>query len=456
MRAMSTVPALLGLILAALAVPSAAQPGIQIQSTGGEVAIASSAAVEPFDTEAAAIIQYDDGEADAYLQGGSGVRTFELAMRFDGIGGTDVTLGGLDVCLTQTGSDARIRFEVVVWAADGPGGAPGAELAHYAAVADGVTSTPTFYNTSFNYPLTISTVYIGVRYNPIADPDFQFCLDNDGATVHPGYFRFEESGAWTGVPLVVPSYNALMFRAYIYTPGVFLESLLVPSYQVDTLNPSGTTTLYAVRNLTDSAVTANLEYFDVSGTSQRADSIPLGPNDTQTVNVRDVVGLAADLDGYARGYVEISTAGDPHQTPVLGGDFFQVDVADNFATGDKLVRRSTDLCTESSIRFLAFPTAGSGTRLAVWIVNPRGAGLGDPASFTVQVFDENGTPQGSSFSIHTADKTLELQASDFAGALAFGFLRFDFSASSGGVVYSEAQAEGRYSVGMTGQCYEAP
>ncbi len=79
--------------------------------------------------------------------------------------------------------------------------------------------------------------------------------------------------------------------------------------------------------------------------------------------MRDVAGLPADLDGYARGYVEISTAGDPHQTPVLGGDFFQVDVADNFATGDKLVRRSTDLCTRSSIRFLTFPFAGSGTRL---------------------------------------------------------------------------------------------
>jgi hypothetical protein len=456
MRAMSSLPALLGLLLAALAVPSAAQTGLQIQSTSGELAIASSAAVEPFDTEAAAIIQYDDGEADSNLGGGPAVRTFELAMRFDSIGGTDVTLGGVDVCLQQVGSDPKIRYEVVVWAADGAGSTPGTELAHYAAVAEGVTSTPSFHSTSFNYPLTTSTVYIGVRYAPAADPDFRFCIDNDGATVHPGYYRFEEASAWTGIPTIIPAYNALMFRAYIYTPGVFLESLLVPSYRVDTLNPSGTTTLYAVRNLTDSAVTAHLEYFDVSGTSQRADSITLDPNDTQTVNVRDVAGLAADLDGYARGYVEISTAGDPHQTPVLGGDFFQVDVADNFATGDKLVRSSTDLCTESSIRFLAFPSAGSGTRLAVWLVNPRGAGLGDPASFTVQAFDENGTPQGSSFSIHTADKTLELEAADFAGALAFGFLRFDFSASNGGVVYSEAQAEGRYSIGMTNQCYEAP
>ncbi len=274
--------------------------------------------------------------------------------------------------------------------------------------------------------------------------------------MHPAYYRFEDSGSWSELPPILPSYNALMFRAYIYTPGVFLESLLVPSYRVDTLSPSGTSTLYAVRNLTDSTVTANVEYFDVAGTSQLTDSITLDPNETQTVNVRDVVGLAADFDGYARGYVEISTAGDPHQTPVLGGDFFQVDVADNFATGDKLVRSSTDLCTESSIRFLAFPSAGSGTRLAVWIVNPRVrvsvTRRRSPCRSSTRTEIRKAPPSPST----PRAKTLELQAADFAGALAFGFLRFDFSASNGGVVYSEAQAEGRYSVGMTGQCYEAP
>ena len=50
--------------------------------------------------------------------------------------------------------------------------------------------------------------------------------------------------------------------------------------------------------------------------------------------------------------------------------------AGNFATGDKLVRRATDLCTVSSIRFLTFPFAGSGTRLGIWIANPRGVGPG--------------------------------------------------------------------------------
>lgn len=453
MRTLSRLSALLAF---AFAVPVSAQMSAQVQSAEGQAVVPPAVVEESLDPEAAAIIQYDDGEVDFYLSGASSVRTFELAMRFDGIGGTDVTLGGVDVCLRQAGSDSKIRFEVVVWAANGVGGAPGTELAHYAAVATGVTATPAFFHAGFSYPLTTSTVYVGVRYFPAADPDFVFCLDNDGATVHPGYFRTEESGAWTGVPAIVPSYNAVMLRAYVSTPGVFLESLLVPSYLVDTLSAGGTTTLFAVRNLTGSSVNAEIEYFDVLGASLRSDSITLGPVETRTVNLRDVAGLATDIDGYARGYVEISTAGDPHQVPVLAGDFFQVDVDENFATGDKLVRRFTDLCTEGSIRFITFPFAGSDTRLAVWIVNPQGAGLGDPESFTVQAYEENGTPHGAPFGIHTANKSMELWASDFAGGLAFGELRFDFGNSNGGVVYAEAQADGRFSVGMTGQCHEAP
>jgi len=454
MRTMSRLSALLAFALAA---PAAPQTGLQVQPASGDEASPSATAFTSLLPEAAAIIQYDDGEADTYVFGSASSKTLELMMRFDNIGGADVTLGGLDVCMRQTGSDSKVRFEVVVWTADGPGGAPGSELAHYAAVADGVTATPSFHSTSFSYPLTAhSTVYLGVRYNPIVDPTFAFCTDLDGATVHPAYFRYNETGAWADLSAAVPSYNALMFRAYVYTPGVFLESLLVPFYRVDTLTPGGTTTLYAVRNLTGASVTADVEYFDVLGNSLRNDSISLGPNDTQTINVRDVAGLPAGIDGYASGYIEISTAGDPHQTPVLGGDFFQVDVAGNLATGDKLVRRSTDLCDEGSIRFLTFPFAGSGTRLTVWLVNPQGAGPGAPSSFDLQIFDESGIPQGAPIGVVTASHALQLDAAAFTSGLAFGFMRFDFGDSNGGVVYSEAQTDGRFSVGMMGQCYEAP
>jgi hypothetical protein len=137
--------------------------------------------------KAAFIAQYDDGEADLFVM--SGATTYEVAMLFENVGGPDVTLGGVDFCWRQDGGDSKVRYEVVIWAANGPGGSPGAELAKFAAVATGVSATPAFYSTGLNYPLTTSDVYIGVRYNPAVDASFWFCVDTDGlggAPAQPG------------------------------------------------------------------------------------------------------------------------------------------------------------------------------------------------------------------------------------------------------------------------------
>lgn len=412
----------------------------------------------PLTGKAVGIVQYDDGESDVgYVDPGRA--TTELAMLFDNVGGPDVTLGSVDVCLYQTGADPKIRYEVVVWAADGPGGAPGTELATEAAVATGVTSTATFDSTTFNFPLTETNVYIGVRWHPIVDPAFAFCVDRDGigGAVQPGYYRANETGAWAPVQLAYsdPDYNALMFRAVLFTPGVVVENLLVPFFRVDTTDPAGTTTLFAVRNLTDAHVSAGIEYFTVQGVSQRIDDVMLGPHDTVTVNVRDIPGLATAMDGFSRGYVEISTAGNPDMTPVLAGDFFQVDVGNDFATGDRLVRQ-IQLCTDASVRVLKFPLPGSGTVLKVWLTSPRGNGGGDPPSFTVQAYDEDGNAVGAPIPVKTGNHALAYDAATFSAGLAFGTLHFDFSNSGGGMVYAESSVQGRFSVGVTAQCDEMP
>lgn len=228
---------------------------------------------------------------------------------------------------------------------------------------------------------------------------------------------------------------------------VCAENLLVPFYLVDKDDPGGTQTLLAVRNLTGDPVTADLEYLTLNGTSQRKDSITLGPTETRTVSLRDVGGLAVDPDGFARGFVRILTGGSPDGTPVLAGDFFQVDVAENFATGDRLVRQA-DVCTDASIRFLDF---GGGTRLTIWLTNPRGTGAAKPFSFTVQAYDESGAPVGGTTSVKTTLHAIELQASVFTN-LTFGTLKFDFTNSLGGTVYAEYNADERFSVGVVSQC----
>ena len=233
--------------------------------------------------------------------------------------------------------------------------------------------------------------------------------------------------------------------------GVCGEELILPFFLADTTSPTGTTTLFAVRNLTGDPVLADVEYHTVDGTSQKADTLELGPFETRTVNLRDLEGeLAVDQDGFARGFVRILAAGRSDRAPVLAGDFFQVDVGEDFATGDRLLRRA-EICNRASIRFLDF---GAGTRLTVFVAQPRGAGNADPVSFTVQVYDEAGAPVGTPQEVRTASHALELAASDFTG-LAFGSLGFDFTNGSGGVAYAEYSAEGRFSVGTVSQCEEA-
>lgn len=439
-----------------LAVPLSAQPFARTERVPG------GATVEPAPghgvaEKAAFIAQYDDGVADFFSR--QSATTFEVAMLFENVGGPDVTLGAVQFCWKQDGGDPMIRYEVVLWAPDGPGGAPGTELAKFAAVATGVSPAAAFYSTNLNYPLAAEDVYIGVRYNPVVDPMYTWCVDDDGlggAPAQPAYFRAEEAGSWNGLSTFIglADYKALMVRAALSTPGVFAETLYVPFFLVDTTDPAGTTTLFAVRNLTGDGVTADVEYFTRTGASQGTATLALDPFDTVTVNLRDVPGLAASPDGLARGYVQILTAGNPDMTPVLAGDYFQVDVGDNFATGDKLVRQ-IELCDVASIRFLEFPVPGSGTRLTVWIANPRGTGGADPPSFTVQAYDEDGNLVGGAIPVKTSRHALEFDATDFT-ALAFGTLKFDFGNSFGGTVYAEASAQGRFSVGVSSQCDELP
>ncbi|HEX6200454.1 MAG TPA: hypothetical protein VF150_09335 [Thermoanaerobaculia bacterium] len=230
--------------------------------------------------------------------------------------------------------------------------------------------------------------------------------------------------------------------------GVCAEHLLVPFYLVDRNHAGGTTTLFAVRNLSEHTVTADVEYFTVDGTSQGSESVDLDPQQARTVNLRDVPGLAKDPDGFARGFVRILGASDPDGGPVLEGDFFQVDVDGNFATGDRLARQ-TALCREASLRFLDF---GAGTRLTIYVADPRGDQPNvDPPSFTVQVYDEAGAPVGAAQPVWTADHALEMAAADFT-ASPFGALQFDFTDSLGGTVYAEYSAFGRFSVGLSSQC----
>lgn len=225
------------------------------------------------------------------------------------------------------------------------------------------------------------------------------------------------------------------------------DVFLVPFYLVDTTDPFGTTTLFAVRNRSASNLDLSVQYVSPALDVMRQDNLTLGPRETLTRNVRDVAGLPADPDGFRRGFVRTTVTGSPPGVDNLTGDFLQVDVAGNFATGDRLFT-AADLCDEQEIRFLDF---GDGTLLRILINSPQGGDeLGDPPSVTVGVLGEDGAVFPAT-DIFTGLFMIELTAADFT-TLDFGTLLFDFSNSSGGFVFAEYSAGGRFSVGMNGAC----
>lgn len=219
------------------------------------------------------------------------------------------------------------------------------------------------------------------------------------------------------------------------------DTLFVPFFEVDTTDPNGTTTLFAVRNANPSPQDIDVYYLSVTGAIVRQDSLTLGGLETLSRNVRDVAGLPVGAGGFARGFIAVDAPGE-----FLTGDYLQVDVGDDFATGERMLSLS-DLCTGSEVRFVDL---GQPSELRVLIDVPRGTGPADPPSFTVHVIGEDGSLFPST-DVFTNRNALTLSSEDFT-TLSFGTLVFDFANSSGGAVYAEYSAQGRFSVGLNSAC----
>ena len=222
-----------------------------------------------------------------------------------------------------------------------------------------------------------------------------------------------------------------------------LASLLfVPFFDVDTTDPAGTTTLFAVRNANPGSVDFGVFYLAPDGSPLRQDTETLGGLETFGVNVRDVAGLPSGPDGFARGFIAVNAPGD-----FFTGDYFQVDVARNFATGERLISVD-DFCQAAEVRFLSF---GLPTEVRILLNQPQGTDAGsDPPSFVVHVVGEDGGLFPGT-NVFTDQYALTVSSSDFTG-LSFGTMLFDFGNSNGGAVYAEYAADGKFSVGLNGAC----
>lgn len=225
-----------------------------------------------------------------------------------------------------------------------------------------------------------------------------------------------------------------------------MADLIVPGFEVDATGPQGPTTLFAVRNTSDSNLDVDVAYYGMQTTSpaQRTDVVELGPQQTATVNVcHDLTDLVV-TGGFASGLILITEAGG--STGNLEGDYFRLDQANAFATGDRLVRPE-DFCRRREIRFVDF---GSGSELRILVDNPQGA---EEPSLTWTGYNERGDLVGDG-ELFTSDHLTLIAVADLGIPGRFGTVLFDFSSSGGGWVSARHSAFGLFSVELGSACRE--
>ncbi len=223
-----------------------------------------------------------------------------------------------------------------------------------------------------------------------------------------------------------------------------LADLIVPGFEVEVGAPQGPTTLFAVRNTSDSDLDVEVAYHSeqVTETALRTDLLDIGAQETATVDVATDLTDLVVTGGFATGLILITESGASSGN--LEGDFFRLDTGNAFASGDRLVRPE-DFCQRQEIRFVDF---GSGSELRILADNPQGA---DRPSFTYIAYDEQADMVADG-ELFTSSHLTTIDVSDLGIEDAFGTVLFDFSNSGGGWISAKYSAFGLFSVELNSAC----
>ena len=270
----------------------------------------------------------------------------------------------------------------------------------------------------------------------------------------------------TALALVAATFPAIGQPASqtVTKEGTVGAQLLLPFYSVDIVTPGGPTTLFAVRNESVSSVDVVIRYFgaDRPDLPQSEQTITLGRKAVRTVNIGSVVqslNLQIDPDGLARGYVTFATG---QGEAVIHGDYFQLNDAQNFASGARLVNidpssNGNDLCNRFSMRFLNSAVFfDSGTLFTVWIQSEEPL---NGTAFSYSVYSEAGGDERLSSDFPAADVAFQVSADLLMSAdpglnLGFGAIEFQFPGGTIGHISAVMSAFDRYSVGFEATCLD--
>lgn len=238
------------------------------------------------------------------------------------------------------------------------------------------------------------------------------------------------------------------------------DQFMVPMFKINRTSATAETTLIAVRNVAGEAHDVVISYFvdhvfSAPVLPDHEETFTLAAEATRTINLRDRPQLTGGQgnDAIIRGWVLVQHADGAGDA--LSADYFRVDDAQNFATGERMVDVDVSYtCTVWDLRYVAGGAFSGGTRLEVFTDTPLGFGT---PSFAVTFFDEPGNPLGT-VTVSTNRQVAELNVAQLLALLPgspspFGAMEIVFAAgTNGGLIRGSYRAQGQFSVGLDGTC----
>lgn len=235
--------------------------------------------------------------------------------------------------------------------------------------------------------------------------------------------------------------------------------LILPYFESNFTPVGGIETLFSVRNQDVEPVDIVIRYFEVNRPTnpQLVEEISLRPKQTSTHVIR-LKNVVRDDDGVARGYVVIDA-----DRPVIIGDYFRVNDAENFAAGDRLVNADLSsahfsLCRRVTSRAFQGGSFDGGTTFTFFVESATPIPLEDPEAIAFySVYDEDGTLIFQGQIVRDA-LAFELRAGDLDVLTAqvpnFAVIEFEFNQLIGHV-WARMDGNGRVSVGLDASCEDA-
>jgi len=156
-------------------------------------------------TDCAGGVVVDDGSFEIGVRftdesTGPGLR--DAVMRFE-LAASVEQIEQICLCwLRGTNAPADLAHDLLVFAADGPGGAPGTQIAVVPADAEGIGTGPTIFGydvSALDIQSTGGQVYVGARWNGRGGATGQgifLCTDEDGPGGQPMYAKVSDQTTW--------------------------------------------------------------------------------------------------------------------------------------------------------------------------------------------------------------------------------------------------------------------